>query len=207
MTRFFNAHGTNPNLFSGQFQDLTFGHAPTDMLAGRSWVSIDELIDTEDEPLYANEIDDDGGVDLLDTLWSSPFLGSDYDDDYPDDTDDELPGLAVSLSGEVFFYEDYVPDTKRIVQIIHDEADLGAIVLRPSFSGRTRNNIGVRSRLDEMERFDRKMHRYGKHNAGRKQAKWRDNDGRLHRKDAPRYSQRHNAVAWLDFYSSGIRLN
>ena len=104
MTSFFNAHGTNPNIFGGCFQDLTFGSAPTDMLAGRSWVSIDELIDTPDEPTFDLE-DLDIDIDMLDTLWSSPFLGSDYDDPYCDTP--ELPGIAVSLLGEVFFHEDY----------------------------------------------------------------------------------------------------
>ena len=194
MVGFLSAHGTNPNIFSGQFQDLSFSFADDvitdDCRESLEWVSIDDLIDTADEP-HEEPFDSDFEM----TSWSSPYLGSDYDwnDDF-----DTYSGIALSADGAFFSYEDYpawleVPSTNRAIW--HELSNS----FMPAFSSNREPHHRLTYEEDDA-RWHRRCIRSNRHNRGRKQAKWRSDNGKLARKDSSRWSLRHAQVAMSDWY-------
>lgn len=187
MVGFLNAHGTNPNIFDGQFQDLDFGLADDvasdDRREVLEWVSVEELIGTHDEPVAPERFD----ADLELTIWSTPLLGADYDW-YSAEIEDDYCGIAVRIDGSVFLHEDYPVNA-------NDDSYL------PSFS----SNIEQRQPLTwtEIELRSRwNKYPWRSHNCGRKPAKFRI-DGKRDRKDNRdhRIGNRQKFAGLLDYWA------
>jgi hypothetical protein len=152
------------------------------------------FVDRAVMPEVEREYTEDTDADFEDTLWSSLFLGADYDHDW---NDDDRPGVAILADGTrlilEFNDEPKLDDAKsteeqpRVLAAIEAETlerELAeADSFAPSFCGRNRTNALIPW---EAERFT-----WPHRNYGRKLAKWRI-DGKRARKDYNfRWSRRH----------------
>lgn len=189
MVGFLNAHGTNPNIFSGEFQGLDFGFADDvlsdELREATGWVSIDELAGTPNEP----SIEPDMDMEL--TIWSSPLLGSDYDWNCPEE--DDRPGIAVLADGTCIYLDDFEEleaiGQRPLCRFKYDDTYM------PSFSSNNRSNVGVVNWWNQEYTWPRR-------NRGRKTAKYKI-DGKRGRKDLhnQRFGNRQEFAGRRDYWA------
>ena len=204
MVGFLSAHGSSLGL-NGQFVSLNMSddeigvgaHEHPDLIV---WSM------TEDSSAEANELDNE----LV------PF---DYEPwfDHNHNEEDDGPAIALLADGtriildDDFFFSkparaekveaDYSHNleltaesyTRSLDRFEHSDNYL------PSFSSNREPHYRL-SYWEDDARWYRSCIRSNRHNRGRKQAKWRSDNGKLARKDSSRWSLRHAQVAMSDWY-------
>lgn len=170
MVGILHAHGTGASL-SGQILDLTSFLAidirDDDRREPVTFINIEDLIDTAAEPAVEAEMVDfeEIDTDLEMTIRSSPLLGDNFYDH---------PGVALLADGtrlildfdNVDIENDRARDLTPVCRFEYDDKYM------PSFGGHNRTNVREFTRIEQNERFDRYMRRYGKRNNGGKRAKF-----------------------------------
>jgi len=183
MRGFLSEHGTNPNIFSGDFLDFN-SYLPLDVTSDEqrestNWVDVEEL------PA--------GSYSYIDCNFEDRIIAAiDGDDEPVIDHDVNSQANALDKASVESDEGGYYPILETSVEedVQHD------LLTTPSFQGRNNNHRRVLA-----EHLNRKQRRSDSIR-GKEQvwAKWRDEDGKRPRKDARRWSRRHQEMNNFDFW-------
>ena len=204
MVGFLNAHGTSLGL-NGQFVSLNM----SDDEIGVGAHEHPDLIVWPNEDGYSNET-----LDLNDEL--VPFDYKPWLDDNQKQEDD-TPAVAllrdktrIILDDDFFFSKPVTAESKEAsysqdIELTAESYNQALDCFEhsdnylPAFSSNREPHHRLTYEEDDA-RWHRRCIRSNRHNRGRKQAKWRSNNGKLARKDSSRWSLRHAQIAMSDWY-------
>lgn len=189
MVGFLNAHGTNPNIFGGQFLDLDLaGFDADDSRENRGWVSIDELTNLNNEDIVAEESFDHNFEDIF---FDNQFLGINHDNS-PRLSEYELRSI------ENWVHARYGP-VIEMLEAANNPSQPSALVDEDDFY----EELSAPSNRYKMNWWDRGLPaNYQKRNYGRKLAKFKI-EGKRSRKDKRdhRFGNRQRFANLRDYWS------